>query len=97
MLKTPTRLAAGAGAVLLGATGLTLGFNDSASAATCYGGAVKFKKAQGAKYVPTSGWYKTTSRCTDINIWIEPQPNLKGRSVKVCFEKTGCQPTLASL
>jgi hypothetical protein len=92
MLNTPKRLAASAGAVLLAATGLTLGVQASADAATCYGGAVGFKKAQGAKYVPTTGWYKTSSRCSDINVKIARVPaNLLARNVKVCFQNGGCQ------
>jgi hypothetical protein len=92
MLNTPKRLAASAGAVLLAATGLTLGVQASADAATCYGGAEPFKKRPSAKYQPSSGWYKTTSRCNDINIKIGRYPeNLVSRNVKVCFENGGCQ------
>jgi hypothetical protein len=92
MLNTPKRLAVSAGVVLLAATGLTLGVQASADAATCYGGAVSFKKKPNAKYDPPSGWYKTTSRCNDINIKIGRYPeNLLARDVKVCFENGGCQ------
>ena len=91
MLKTTKRLAASAGVVVLAATGLTLGVSASADAATCYGGAGSFKKANNAKYVPTTGWYKTTSRCSDINIQVAREGLLKGRNVKVCFQNGGCQ------
>jgi len=91
MLKTPKRLAAGAGAALLAATGLTLGVSASADAATCYGGAETFKKPDNAKYAPTSGWYKTTNRCNDINIQVAREGLSKGRNVKVCFQNGGCQ------
>ncbi|MEU4606969.1 hypothetical protein AB0F43_28640 [Kribbella sp. NPDC023972] len=88
---TSKRLLASAGAVLLAATGLTIGVDQSASAATCYGGAETFKKAEGAKYVPGSGWYKTTSRCNDINIKVAREGMSRGRNVRVCFENGGCQ------
>jgi hypothetical protein len=92
MLKIHKRLAAGAGVALLAATGLTVGVAASADAATCYGGAESFKKQPDAKYAPTSGWYKTTSRCNDINIKIGRYPeNLASRNVKVCFQNGGCQ------
>lgn len=86
------RWAATTGAVLLAATGLTVGVGQTASAATCYGGAEPFKRPPQAKYSPTTGWYKTTSRCNDINIKIARIPdNLLARQVRVCFENGGCQ------
>jgi hypothetical protein len=94
MLKTSKRLAASAGVIALAATGLTVGVAASADAATCYGGAVGFKKQALAKTAPTSGWFKTTSRCGDINVKIAQIPNnLLYRNVKVCFENGGCQST----
>jgi hypothetical protein len=90
MLRTK-RMLASAGAVLLAATGLTVGVGQTATAATCYGGAESFKKANNAKYVPATGWFRTTSRCNDININVAREGTLRGRMVKVCFENGGCQ------
>jgi hypothetical protein len=88
---TSKRLLASTGVVLLAATGLTIGVDQSASAATCYGGAETFKKATNARYVPSSGWFKTTSRCNDVNIKVAREGISRGRMVKVCFENGGCQ------
>lgn len=88
---TTKRLIASMGAVLLATAGLTVGAGQTASAATCYGGAETFKKATNAKYAPTSGWFKTTSRCNDINLMVAREGQLKGRNVRVCFENGGCQ------
>lgn len=84
---TSKRLLAGAGVALLVAAGFTVGMSRSADAATCYGGEVAFKKDPLVKAVPASGWFRTSSRCRDINVRIRENPaGLKGRNVMVCFE-----------
>lgn len=86
------RLAAAAGAVALAATGLTVGFNDTASAAGCYDSYKLMSKPDGRYYSPTgSGWYQTTSACKDINLRLNTVVHDSGRNVKVCFENGGCQ------
>ena len=85
------RWAATTGAVLLAATGLTVGVGQTASAATCYGGAESFKKPEHARYAPTSGWFTKTSRCNDINIMLAREGQSAGRDVRVCFQNGGCQ------
>jgi hypothetical protein len=85
------RLAATAGAVVLAATGLTIaGSSDTASAAGCYNSSKSVAKPDGMYVVPGGvGWFKTTSACQDINFKLTNA--LKGRAVKVCFQRTGCQ------
>lgn len=90
MLKNgKQRIAAVIGGLVLGASGLAVTAStvtaDSAQAATCYGGAEYFYKRSGVHSIPNgSGWWKTTSRCNDINLkpasWVS-----SGRNVKVCF------------
>jgi len=92
-MRTPKRTLASAGAILLAATGLTLGVNASADAATCYGGAATFTKESGLRYAPTDAWFKTTSRCKDINVKLRRDPVFRGEYVKVCFRNAGCQPS----
>jgi hypothetical protein len=81
---------ASASATLLAATGLTLGVNASADAATCYGGAVKFFKREKETFAPQDSWFQTSSRCNDINLSLGPGSQ-KERRVKVCFYKKPCQ------
>jgi len=90
-VKTPKKLLASAGAVLLAGVGLTVGVGGSAGAATCYGGAVKFTKPEKARYAPEDTWFKTTNRCNDINLKLDGARSLPGRSVKVCFRGAPCQ------
>ncbi|MER5224157.1 hypothetical protein [Streptomyces flaveus] len=77
-----TRLKAGASAVALLVSGLGLGLATAgpASAATCYGGAVKFTKLIDNRY---SEMYTTSSACRDINLkLVYPATSVQ---VRVCF------------
>ncbi|WP_372350814.1 hypothetical protein [Streptomyces sp. KL116D] len=56
----------------------------TAKAASCYGDHVVYHKDSGDYYLPdTPAFYKTTSRCADINI-----DSGMSRDVKVCFYKS---------
>lgn len=83
--KRVGRAAMVAGAVGMVATGLTaagLG-TETASAATCLGGAKSWTKEWGGGfYVPKDGTWTTTSRCADINLKITTTLPLE---VRVCF------------
>lgn len=59
----------------------TTAVTNSASAGACYDGKVYFKKAKGVFYAPSSGTYKTSSRCKDINVHSEGNNG----GIRVCF------------
>lgn len=65
---------------------------DEAEAASCYGGAQRFDKARWTYQIPTgNGWWKTTSRCNDINVKGHDIYADDVRYMKVCFQNGGCQ------
>ena len=65
---------------------------EPALAAGCYDSAKSFYKRPSGYEIPTgSGWWKTTSNCNDINIRLADNSTHDARTVKVCFERTGCQ------
>ncbi|WP_367048683.1 hypothetical protein [Streptomyces sp. Je 1-332] len=86
--SVPTRLNAGASAVALLVSGLGLGLATAgpASAATCYGGAVKFTKHIDHSY---SDMYKTSSACSDINLKVVHPASVQ---VRVCFYTAAGNP-----
>jgi hypothetical protein len=79
--STARRIKAGASATALLVSGLGIGVATAgpASAATCYGGAVKFTKLIDNRY---SERYKTSSACSDINLKVTYPSSVQ---VKVCF------------
>ncbi|MER5889453.1 hypothetical protein ABT160_36990 [Streptomyces sp. NPDC001941] len=55
------------------------------AAASCYGGAWSYRKGKGWGVIPTSGndYYRTTSRCTDINV----KPD-QDETLELCYENS---------
>lgn len=76
------RLGAMAMVAAIAGTGLVYS-GSTASAATCYGGAIDYSKPKSVGTLPHAGhYYATTSRCGDINL-----RSNTNRYVKVCFYK----------
>ncbi|WP_327640402.1 hypothetical protein OHB24_19055 [Kribbella sp. NBC_00482] len=86
------------GALALATTGfvaVTVSNPDNADAAgSCLGSAnsEQFKLPSGTLRYPSSGTYfKTSSKCRDINVASDFSNNGNARAVKVCFKTAGCQ------
>ena len=82
--------------MVMASTGMLVATAEDAHAATCYGGAQHFIKKDRVHDIPTgSGWWKTTSRCNDINLqksYKQPgSTHPPATAVMVCFRTTGCQ------
>lgn len=71
-----------------GATEQAAPQSDEISASNCLGGANKYSKAKDFHWLPPGLYFKTSSRCNDIQI--KPKTN---RYVSVCFKDpaTGCR------
>jgi len=83
-----TRIGRVAVALVLAATGLTVGavaVAGPADAATCHGGAKEFSIPwyYGSFYLPSSGTWTTSNRCKDINLKFT-NANID-YEVRVCF------------
>lgn len=61
------------------------------TASSCLGGALGYFQSGTTQFVPAGAYYKTTSRCNDIQI--KPKAN---RNVMVCFKNGGCQSSYKS-
>ncbi|WP_338900048.1 hypothetical protein WBG99_34010 [Streptomyces sp. TG1A-60] len=86
MRMTAKRLTAVAGGLVMAAGALTVGTASTASAATCYGGAVGKTFNMGQDEAEHRfGPYTTSSRCNDINLKITSWGNANPLFVRVCF------------
>ncbi|OJF10064.1 hypothetical protein EDD30_4264 [Couchioplanes caeruleus] len=69
----------------------------AAHAASCYGGAVGWNSSASHDNVmlPNAitgpNRWTTTSRCGDINFWVDGGTGTFNADVRVCFDRTGCQ------
>ncbi|MFI5493393.1 hypothetical protein [Actinoplanes sp. NPDC051859] len=71
--------------------------SSQAQAATCYGGAASWNSSAShdnvmlPNAISAPARWTTTSRCGDINFFVDEGTGTFNANVRVCFDRTGCQ------
>lgn len=96
MRTLSTRVKAILGTLVLSTTAfMAVGVTQAggAQAAGCLDGTNQqdVELPSGSLRFPSSGYFKTTSRCQDINLSGNPWYDQNVRAIKVCFKTAGCQ------
>ncbi|RZT11804.1 hypothetical protein EV649_7458 [Kribbella sp. VKM Ac-2569] len=96
MRTLSTRLKAVLGVLVLTTTAfvaVSITHPGKADAAGCLDGSNQqdVSLPSGSLRYPSSGYFKTTSNCQDINLSGNPWYSQNVRAIKVCFRTAGCQ------